>query len=585
MADRIQRKLASVVAADVVGYSRLMTGNETGTVDAIGQLRRNFVEPTASLHGGRIVKTMGDGFLMEFASVVDSVQAAVALQDKLKIDGFSALGGQRIELRIGIHVGDIVVQDGDIFGEGVNIAARIEPLVAPGGIGISDDAYRHIRDKSDLRWVDGGAHSVKNIARPVHVWYWSGGPVPKSQPAEPDLKLPDLPSVAVLPFENMSSDAEQEYFADGLTEDLITDLSKISGLFVVARNSTFVFKGQSVDIPTVGRTLGVANVVEGSVRKLGNRVRINVQLIDAITGGHLWADRYDGSLDAVFELQDQVCQKVVSALSVNLTQLEAERMQEVHTTNVDAYELYVRAKSTPYPPIPERLKAAAALFEQVVEMAPDFAGGFAGLSWIVGFGALWGHDQPDVLGARAEALAYKAIAVDEAFGWSYTVLSVSLMAQRRFDEAEAAAERGAQLLPNDADAQVIIAVLGAMRGKFDIAIKAAETAFRLSPNFVSGPYLNVLAHANFMAGNYQAALSAYEKNVTRGGPIGPPAYCWAAGAYHATGRTDAAKGIVTELTARFPGFGLANWNFLYMIESTKLRDDVETLFRDAGIPD
>ncbi|WP_461405632.1 adenylate/guanylate cyclase domain-containing protein [Falsiruegeria mediterranea] len=585
MSDRIQRKLASVVAADIVGYSRLMAENEAGTIEAVHELKSQLVEPVVAQHDGRIVKTMGDGFLLEFSSVLESVEASVALQERLKTHDFRSLGGLSIELRIGVHVGDIVIQEGDIFGGGVNIAARIEPLVAPGGIGISDEAHGHIRDKLDLDWADGGAHDLKNIPRPVRIWYWRDGPIPSSLAPEPDLQLPELPSVAVLPFDNMSSDKEQEYFADGLTEDLITDLSKISGLFVVARNSTFVFKGKSVDIPTVGRTLGVANVVEGSVRRLGDRVRINVQLIDAKTGGHIWADRYDGGLEAVFELQDQVCREVVSALSVNLTQVETERLNKVHTTNIDAYEVFVRAKSTPYPPIPSRLKAAGALFEQVVEMAPAFAGGYAGLSWIIGFGALWGHSDPDVLGARAEALAYKAIAVDEGFGWSYTVLGVSLLAQRRFDEAEAAARRGVELLPNDADANVIFAVLNAMRGKFDVAIKAAETAFRLSPNFVSGPYLNVISHANFMAGNYQAALAAYERNVNRGGPVGPPAYCWAAAAYHATGQADAARQAVQELTARFPDFGQAKWNFLQLIEAEELRQRTEALFRDAGIPD
>ncbi len=384
------------MAADVVGYSRMMAADETGTIDAVRRLQTEFIEPLLNQHDGRLVKTMGDGFLMEFASVVSSVQAATELQSQLGTDGACAEDDNCILLRIGIHVGDIVMDENDIFGDGVNVAARIEPLVTPGSVGISDEAYQQVRGKLDIDWADGGEHHLKNISRPTRLWHWGNGAEPAQ--TEPELQLPDVPSVAVLPFDNMSSDPDQDHFADGLTEDLITDLSKVSGLFVVARNSTFAFKDQAVDIPTIGRRLGVANVVEGSVRKLGERVRINVQLIDASTGGHIWADRYDGMLAEVFELQDMVCGKVVSALSVNLTRSETEHLSSVHTTNIEAYELFVQAKSTPFPPIPAKMAAANELFNQVVKLAPDFSGGYAGLSWIIGFGALWGHSDPTALG-------------------------------------------------------------------------------------------------------------------------------------------------------------------------------------------
>lgn len=583
MREHVERKLAAIVAADVAEYSRLMASDELRTIGAVRTLKNKFVEPTAARHGGRIVKTMGDGFLMEFASVLASVEAAVDLQKQLKDSNTGIAQDERLVLRIGVHVGDIVFEESDIFGDGVNIAARIEPMVSPGGVGISDEAYQHVRDKLDLDWTDGGVHNVKNIPRPIRIWHWNGGPVPAQHSSENALQLPELPSVAVLPFDNMSSDEEQGYFADGLTEDLITDLSKISGLFVVARNSTFAFKGQAVDIPSVGRLLGVANIVEGSVRKLGERVRINVQLIDAETGGHIWADRYDGSLESVFELQDQVCNEVVSALSVKLTKTESERLHDVHTTNIDAYETFVQAKTTPYPPVPARLSAANELFGKVVEMAPDFAGGYAGLSWIISFGALWGHSDPEVLGSRAEALAYKAISVDKAFGWSYSVLSLALLAQRRFDEAVRAAAQGLELLPNDADAHVHCSIVNAMRGNSAEAINASDSAFRLSPNFVSGPYLNVASHAHFMAGNYEAALMAHERNVARGGPVGPPALCWAAASYHATGRFDAAKQTTDTLTAGFPDFRLKGWNLLHLIENDGDRENVEARYREAGI--
>ena len=309
MADRVDRRLAAIVALDVVGYARLMGADEPGTIAAVRALQSAVLYPVLARFGGRMVKTMGDGFLVEFTSAVAAVEAASDIQLALTRDPDTP----RLRLRIGVHVGDIVIDGSDIFGEGVNIAARIEPLAAPGGIAISDDAHRQVRDRVDLAWVDGGEQEVKNIARPVRVWHWDR--VLPDPPESPALPLPDRPSLAVLPFDNMSGDPEQAFFADGMTEDLITDLSKVSGLFVVARNSTFVFKGQAVDVPDVARRLGVRHVIEGSVRKVGSRVRINVQLIDGATGGHVWADRFDGSLDDVFELQDSVCARVVEALT------------------------------------------------------------------------------------------------------------------------------------------------------------------------------------------------------------------------------------------------------------------------------
>ena len=583
MQSTTHRKLASILAADLAGFSRMMADDEIGTIEAVRRLRTDLLEPTVIRHGGRVVKTMGDGFLIEFASVVTSVEAAIDLQTQLQALN-TETDRNPLLMRIGIHVGDIVLEGSDIFGDGVNIAARIEPLVQPGGIGISDEAYRQVERKLDAEWVDGGEHNVKNIPRPVRIWHWGDGALPEAQPVASELDLPDIPSVAVLPFSNMSSDAEQEYFADGLTEDLITDLSKISGIFVVARNSTQVFKKKAVDIPTIGRQLGVANVIEGSVRKMGERVRINVQLIDAKTGGHLWADRYDGAMAEVFELQDQVCSKVVSELSVTLTKSEAEHVQAVHTQNIEAYETFVQAKAMPYPPVPARMKAASDLFQQVVEKAPDFAGGYSGLAWMIGFKALWGHEGSMELGMRAEALAYKAITLDKSFSFSYTVLGLALLTQQRFDECLENVDKAIMLSPNDADSHVFGAVIHSMCGNDDRAIALAERAYRLSPNFVSGPYLNVISHTNFMAGNYEDAITAFETNRSRGGPIGPPAFCWAAAAYHITGRTDETKQIVDQLKAGFPGFKLEGWNFLSLIQDDKRRQEAKEQFLDAGIP-
>lgn len=579
MTERVERRLAAIVAADVVGYSRLIGADEPGTIRAVRRLQSETIEPLLAAHRGRIVKTMGDGFLLEFASVVDGVEAAIALQRDLA----KQTTGVPLQLRVGIHVGDIVIDGSDIFGEGVNIAARIEPLAPPGGIGISDDAYRQIRGRTAQDWTDGGEHLVKNIAHPVRVWHWS--PDGTAPPApENALPLPDKPSVAVLPFDNMSGDPEQEFFADGMTEDLITDLSKVSGLFVVARNSTFVFKGQPVDIPAIAAKLGVRYVVEGSVRKSGRRARINVQMIDAATGGHLWAERYDGMLDAVFELQDSVCAEVVSALSVHLTRDEADRITQVHTRNLDAYELFVRAKSAPYPPIPERIAAARAMFERVAEMDPAFAGGHAGIGWMIGFHAVWGHGRRVEQGQEAEQHARRAIATDDGFAWAHSGLGIALMTQRRCDEALAASRHAIELLPNDSDINIFHGVIEAVCGDRDRAIVTAERALRLNPEFIAGPYLNALCFINCLRGDHASAIEAHERNVIRGGPVGPPALAWAAASYKAISDEAGAVTKVDILKSRFPEFRLTGWNFVELLPSQSERAQFRNLMLAAGVP-
>lgn len=586
MAERVQRRLAAIVAADVVGYSRLMGADETGTLDALRDLRAGLVDPMIREHGGRIVKTMGDGLLLEFPSIVAAVEFALATQAGVTERNGPIPGERAIRYRIGVHIGDIIIEGEDIFGDGVNIAARIEPLAKPDGIALSDDAYRQVRDRLKAVWDDGGEHEVKNIARPIHVWHWQPGKPqdPGAAPAEP-LALPDRPSIAVLPFDNMSGDPEQEYFADGMTEDLITDLSKISGLFVVARNSSFVFKGQAVDIREAARRLGVRYMLEGSVRKAGMRVRINVQLIDAISGGHLWAERYDGTVDNVFELQDDVGAKVVSALKVHLTGDESERLHRVHTQNLDAYELYVRAKATPYPPIPERIEAARSMFAQVSELDPDFAGGYAGQSSMMGFGAIFSHSDMGETAAQAETLARKAIDTDDSFGWSYVALGLALLLQGRYEEAIAAADEAVARQPSDADAHAYRGMILALSGEPGLAIEPVETALRLNPQFVNGPYLNLRCVIMLIERDYEGALRSFEENVARHGPVGPPALAWAAAAYKALGRRDDAIRMSAQLSSLFPAFRLKGWNFFKLIRGRETREWMHGLMREAGVPE
>ena len=338
--ERVERRLAAVLAADVAGYSRLMGTDEEGTLARLKAVRKTLVDPTIASNRGRIVKTTGDGMLVEFASAVDAARSAVAVQRAMAEQNADAPQDARIEFRIGIHVGDIIFDDNDIFGDGVNIAARLEGIAEPGGVCISDDAYRQIRDRVDVAFEDKGEIALKNIARPVRVFALAGTKQPATKAIEPaaPLALPDKPSIAVLPFQNMSGDPEQEYFADGMVEEIITTLSRNKQLFVIARNSSFTFKGRSVDIKQVARDLGVRYALEGSVRKSGTRVRITGQLIDAASGAHLWADKFDGALEDVFDLQDRVATSVVGAIGVSVTNAEMERARRKPTDSLDAYD-------------------------------------------------------------------------------------------------------------------------------------------------------------------------------------------------------------------------------------------------------
>src|ERR1700732_2866965 len=359
------RRLAAILAADVSGYSRLMGADEEGTLERLKALRRELLDPKITEYHGRIVKTTGDGMLVEFASVVDAVRCAVAVQQAMPERDTDVAADNRIELRIGINLGDVIVEGDDLYGDGVNIAARIEALADPGGVFISNTVHDHVRDRLPFVFEDLGEQQVKNLTRPVRVYRVRDAAAVKAAPP-PALPLPDKPSIAVLPFANMSGDPEQEYFADGMVEEIITALSRIRWLFVVARNSTFTYKGQAVDVKRVGRELSVRYVLEGSVRKAGRQVRITGQLIDAITGTHLWAGRFDGSLEDVFELQDKVAVSVAGVIEPALQAAEMRRSAARPTADLSAYDLYLRALAIFFPITKERVFEALGLLEQAI---------------------------------------------------------------------------------------------------------------------------------------------------------------------------------------------------------------------------
>jgi adenylate cyclase len=398
---RVERRLAAILAADVAGYSRLIEADEEGTLGRLKTLRAEIIDAKIAGHNGRIVKTTGDGLLVEFASVVDALRCAAAMQSAMAESNAPLPPDRRIEFRIGINVGDIVVEDGDIFGDGVNVAARLEGLAEPGGICISARVQEDAAGRLDLAFEDIGEQPLKNISRPVRVYRVRAAlthPAAKTpgsllsriagegaerqrraagEGSSPMLPLPDKPSIAVLPFDNMSGDPEQEYFADGMVEEIITALSRIRWLFVIARNSSFTYKGQTVDVKRVGQELGVRYVLEGSVRKGGNRVRITAQLIDATNGAHLWADRFDGLLEDVFELQDKVAISVAGVIEPTLRQSEIERARRKRPDSLDAYDLYLRALPDAFAAMPEDADKALALLRKAIELEPDFAAAHA----------------------------------------------------------------------------------------------------------------------------------------------------------------------------------------------------------------
>ena len=488
--ERVERRLAAILIADVAGYSRLMSVDEERTLAALTAHRSELIEPAIASHNGRLVKTTGDGMLVEFASVLAAVRCTVAIQDGMAARNADVPETRRLDFRIGVNLGDIMVQDGDVYGDGVNVAARLESLAEPGGIAVSASVHDQVRNKVEFGFENFGPQTVKNIAEPVHVWMVrSDGPSAASVPAEaPPLAPPDRPSIAVLPFENMSGDPEQEYFSDGITEDIITDLSKIAGLLVIARNSSFVYKGRRVSLREVGREFGVRHVLEGSVRKAGGRVRITAQLIDTSNDSHVWAERYDGALDDIFALQDEVSAEVVRALEIRLTAAEVAAPASRTEHNVEAYDHLLRARQYLFRFAPEANAVARAALAEALALAPDYAEAVATLAdchlqiWILGLSR-----DPATL-EEAARHANAAVAMDDRLAASHLALAHVKVWQRRHDAAIAEIDRAVALEPNGARVHGMRANILIWSGRPEDAITDADFAIRRDPN-VAGVFL------------------------------------------------------------------------------------------------
>lgn len=556
----MERRLAAILAADVVGYSRMIRANEEGTLLALQALRQELIDPKIEEHRGRIVKLMGDGLLVEFSSVVDAVAFSAEVQNEMAEKNAAIPQAEQIVFRIGINLGDVVIEGDDIHGDGVNVASRLEGLSEPGGMCISDAVHDQVRDRLDLGFEDSGKQAVKNIDRPVQTWNWSAqaagtSPVPAVEDAS--LPLPDRPSIAVLPFDNMSGDAEQDYFADGMVEDIITGLSRIKWLFVIARNSSFVYKGKAVDIKQAGRELGVRYVLEGSVRKAPDRLRVTAQLIEAETGRHVWADRYDRTLDDVFTLQDELTMTVVAVIEPNLRQAEIERVKRKRPDSLDAYDLVLRAVPDVYPAMPDRAASALPMLEAALEMEPEYAQahGFAAWSHEILFARGGGHDE-NRLAAIHHAQAAIAHGRDEAIALSLGGFVMGLVAHDR-DAARQAFEAALALSPSSAITYNLGSVVAAIAGDADRAIEWGERALRLSPvdpmNYA--PWMSI-TYGRFQRGEYEAAAEAAQK-IFQANPYWSTAHLLLAATHAKLGRVDAAKSAANRVLELEPGFTIS----------------------------
>ncbi len=623
----MERRLAAILAADVVGYSRLMGEDEAGTMARLEGLKSEILDPLIAQHHGRVVKLMGDGFLVEFASVVDAVTCALAWQEAVEARADRASDDQALRFRIGVNLGDVMVKADDLYGDGVNVAARLEGLAEPGSVLVSRTVFNHAKGKVAAAFEDLGERELKNIAEPVRVYrvsmasegaktpgvaraasrsrlsviaatavllaaaagvaLWLKPWEPREEPASVEamaFPLPDKPSVAVLPFANLSDDPSQDYFADGMTEDLITDLSKISGLFVIARNSSFSYKGQRVKVRQVAEELGVRYVLEGSVRRIGDQVRINTQLIDATTGGHVWAERYDRKLDNIFAVQDAILERVVQALELHLTDTEEKQRDEgPKTTNIEAYDLVLRARKLLTRFDHKAADEARDLLQRAIEIDPAYIDAYSllGLYYFDEW-RLWGRNRAKNL-ARALDLAKSAVELNPSDPAPHVLLAQVHQFRREFDAASREADAALSLGPNDA---ITLGNLGSMlrwahRG--EEALDVLQQAVRLDP-FHPANYLEWLADSYWLVGDNVQCVEIAERGVALD-PNFVALHVNLAQCYAALGREEEARAATAEIFRIAPRFTLKTYAaYVPYTDNRDLQLSVD-LLRKAGVPE
>ena len=556
------RKLAAILAADVVGFSRLAGADEDRTLARLRALRSDLIDPTIAVHHGRVVKRTGDGALVEFRSVVDAVRCAVEIQHAMVERNAGVPADRRIEFRIGIHLGDVVEEsDGDLMGDGVNIAARLEGIAAPGAICLSEDAFRQVRARLDLAVTDLGQRELKNIAEPIRVYSLEVGrpaeakPIAQIQVVAEKAAAPEKPSIAVLPFQNMSGDPEQDYFADGISEDIITALSKLSQLFVIARNSSFTFRGKAVQIQEIGKTLGVRYVLEGSVRKAGAKVRITAQLIDASNDGHLWAERFDRDLTDIFAVQDDVTAQIVAALSLNLTQGDRQRLMAEQTDNMEAFDCFLRGRELWWRHAKEPNGQARELLLRATGLDPNFAPAYGWLSaaHVNDYVSQWTASPSHSL-ELGFAAAERAVALDPQLPVANWTLTLANLWMRRHDEALRAAEALLASNPNDAEGYNALGMILHYVGRSDEALSCFERAMALNP-LAPGMWLHFQGQAYFQLGRYEEAAAVLKRRIFRT-PETDASRALLAAAYGQMGRLDEAREQWREALRVNPGYSL-----------------------------
>jgi adenylate cyclase len=559
--ERVERRLAAILCADVVGYSWLMGVDEERTLAALKGHRRELIDPLIDQHRGRIFKTTGDGMLIEFASVVDAVRCAVVMQLGMADRNANLPESERIRYRVGINLGDVMVDEGDMFGDGVNVASRIEALAAPGEICVSASVREQIGEKLPIGFADLGEHGVKNIARPVRVYRVEKGIEPLTGAADdrPGTVLAfseDRPSVAVMPFTNMSGDAEQDYFVDGIVEDIITGLSRIKWLFVIARNSTFTYKGRAVDVKQVGRELGVRYVLEGSLRKVGNRVRLTAQLIEAASGRHVWAERYDRALDDIFAVQDEITLSVVGAIEPSLRQAEIERAKRKRPDSLDAYDLYLRALPHLHASMPGDSDKALALLRQALTLQPDYAAANAA--------AAYAHETRYMRGGlnkadKEAALHYARAAIEGGADDAATLATAGFvigLVEHDYETAMNAIDSALALTPSSVRALGYGAVILGHAGRTTEAIEYGERALRISPLDMN-PHMG-LAIAHCAAGNWEDAIAACRHTI-RANPRFSLPHVLQAASLSFLGRAEEARVAAGRVSELEPGFTVSGF--------------------------
>jgi adenylate cyclase len=579
------RRLAAILAADVVGYSRLVSADEAGALARLSALRREVIEPNIAKHSGRLFKIMGDGFLAEFASAVQAVTCAIAIQNEAEAATAALDDTKKMRLRVGIHVGDVMVEGDDLMGDGVNIAARLESIAVPGGISVSRAVHEQVRDRIDVAFDDIGEIALKNIARPVQVFAVAGAKqaAAKASEAPPALPLPDKPSIAVLPFQNMSGDPEQEYFADGMVEDIITALSRFKSLFVIARNSSFTYKGKVVDIKQVGRELGVRYVLEGSVRKAAGRVRITGQLIEAATNSHLWADKFDGDLADVFELQDKITASVVGSIAPKLEQAEIERAKRKPTERLDSYDFFLRGMALTY----RRLIAeACASFREAFARDPEYAAAYAMTAFLMKLPqSIEGTPLP--VEARLEAIRYAQLAArlanEDAFALARSAHVLAFLG-REYEQTDAMIEQAVVLNPNLAVVWFSRGWISIMRGEPERAIESFDRVMRLSP---LDPLRRGIWYGNACAYN---ALHRYDDGCTsamRAVQDNLDTHSLGAFIMNAVpaGRIAEAQDALGQLKKLRPNFRISHVLEIFHTRDAEWGGRMVAAFRQAGLPE